>query len=63
MKIAQSLVRCSRKSGPEIGWASVDWIIWLGRRNQQRVLVNMVIRQQEKNEVAVLIYLQPMMYF
>jgi len=47
-KITQSLMRCSRKSGPEIGWASVDWINLARERNQQRVLVNMVIRQQGK---------------
>ena len=57
-KIPQSVMRCSRKSGPEIGWACVDWINLAREMNQQRLLVSMVIRQQ----VAVLIYLYPMMW-
>jgi hypothetical protein len=52
------------KTGPEIGWAIVDWINLARERKQQRVLVNMVIRQQGKNaEVAALIYLHPMMWY
>jgi hypothetical protein len=51
------------KTGPKIGWASVEWINLARERNQQRVVVNMVIRQQEENaEVAVLIYLHPMLW-
>jgi hypothetical protein len=39
---------CSRKSGPEIGFESVDWINLAWEGNQWPVLVNVVITKQEK---------------
>jgi len=32
------------KIGPQIGWASVDWINLARERNQQRVLVKKILR-------------------
>jgi len=48
------------KTGPKIGWASVDWINLARERKQQQVRLNIV---RKNAEVAVLISLHPMMYF